>query len=64
MGTKWIHKGGHSRPDKRTVKKGGKKKQTLLEFLEGCLCGMVNKVSTAMLYDIWRHYWISDCPDI
>jgi len=23
---KWIHKGGYSRPDKRTVKKGGKKK--------------------------------------
>jgi hypothetical protein len=23
---KWIHSGGYSRPDKRTVKKGGKKK--------------------------------------
>ncbi len=22
---KWIHKNGHSRPDKRTIKKGGKK---------------------------------------
>jgi len=26
MGVKWIHKGGYSRPDKRTLKKGGKKK--------------------------------------
>jgi len=26
MGVKWIHKGGYSRPDKRTVRKGGKKK--------------------------------------
>jgi hypothetical protein len=23
---KWIHKGGKSRPDKRTIKKGSKKK--------------------------------------
>jgi len=26
MGVKWIHKGGYSRPDKRTVRKGGKKR--------------------------------------
>jgi len=26
MGVKWIHKNGYSRPDKRTLKKGGKKK--------------------------------------
>jgi hypothetical protein len=24
---KWIHTGGHSRPDKRTIKKGGTKKK-------------------------------------
>ena len=38
--------------------------QTLLEFLEGCLCGMVNQVSTTMLYDTWSTSWISDCFDI
>jgi hypothetical protein len=27
MGVKWIHKGGYSRPDKRTIKKGGGKKK-------------------------------------
>ena len=26
MGVKWIHKGGTSRPDKRTLKKGSKKR--------------------------------------
>jgi len=26
MGVKWIHSNGYSRPDKRTLKKGGKKK--------------------------------------
>jgi hypothetical protein len=40
------------------------KEQTILEFLEGSLCGMVNKISTAVLYDTWSAAWISDCYDI
>jgi hypothetical protein len=27
MGVKWIHKNNYSRPDKRTIKKGGGKKK-------------------------------------
>lgn len=27
MGVKWIHKGEYSRPDKRTIRKGGGKKK-------------------------------------
>lgn len=27
MGVKWIHSNGYSRPDKRTLKKGGTKKK-------------------------------------
>jgi hypothetical protein len=36
----------------------------LLEFLEGSLCRMVNKVSTTVLYDFRRYYWIFISTDI
>jgi hypothetical protein len=45
-------------------RKSEKKKTPILELLEGCLCGMVNKVSTAVLYDLRRHCWIFVCDHI
>ena len=41
MGVKWIHKGGTSRPDKRTLKKGNKKRWEDLTGISGRLFSQV-----------------------
>jgi len=45
-------------------RKSEKKKTPLLELLEGCLCRMVNTISTAVLYDLRRDCWIFVYCDI
>lgn len=38
--------------------------QTLLEFLEGCLCGMVDTISRQSISNIWNTSWYIDSNNI